>query len=112
MKTALAVLVCLVAVLATSALKQDNPNFGHKGMRMVPGKFERIFIIQFENQPFALVRNDPNFAKYAQMGVEMTNYWAVTHPSQPNVRQAILNANFNFDFSSPEWAKLIHSGVN
>ncbi len=27
---------------------------------------------------------DPNFAKYAQMGRAMLNYFAITHPSQPN----------------------------
>lgn len=85
MKIALAVAL-LVLVQAAVAIKQNNPNEGHKGFRMAPNKFDRIFIIQFENQPFALVKNDPGFAKYAKMGIHMTNYWAVTHPSQPNVR--------------------------
>lgn len=49
-----------------------------------PGSFERIFIIQFENQPEYKVISDPNFAKYAAMGTYLTNYSAITHPSQPN----------------------------
>lgn len=89
MKAALAIIACLVLVHAAYAVTPKNPNYGHKGLSMSQGKFDRIFIIQFENQPFALVKNDPNFAKYAKMGIHMTNYWAITHPSQPNVRYQI-----------------------
>jgi hypothetical protein len=84
MKAVLVLVACLLAVQAAWALTQSNPNEGHKGLAMNPGKFERIFIIQFENQPFMFVKDDPNFQKYTKMGVHLTNYYGVTHPSQPN----------------------------
>jgi hypothetical protein len=46
--------------------------------------FDRIFIMQFENHAEDEVIKDPNFAKYTQMGRGCTNYYAITHPSQPN----------------------------
>lgn len=89
MKTSAILLVAFVALqaLAFVAYARPNPNQGHTGLRMSAGKFDRIFIIQFENQPYEYVQNDPNFLKYSQMGLLLTNYYAVTHPSQPNVRR-------------------------
>ena len=45
---------------------------------------EHIFIIQFENHSDAQAKADPNFSKFAKMGTYLTNYYAVTHPSQPS----------------------------
>jgi len=61
---------------------------------MAPGRFDRIFILQFENQPNEFVVDNPNFKKYAEMGVRMTNYYGVTHPSQPNYLCQIAGDNF------------------
>lgn len=55
------------------------------GLSAPKGSFDRIFIIQFENQPFHLVEKDPNFKKAAQMGVLLTNYYGTSHPSQPSM---------------------------
>lgn len=97
MKTAVVLIVALCALqaLVHVAFARPNPNQGHTGLRMAAGKFDRIFIIQFENQPFEFVKDDPNFKKYAQMGLHMTNYFGVTHPSQPNVRPPIQLAPFS-----------------
>jgi len=38
----------------------------------------------FENHAYDEVIKDPNFSKYAKLGVQFTDYYAVTHPSQPN----------------------------
>ena len=59
--------------------------------------FDRIVILQvladlfvenshskFENHSEKEVLADPNFSKYAAAGRAMLNYFAVTHPSQPN----------------------------
>jgi hypothetical protein len=86
MKAVLFVFAAVLLVQAAFASSRVNPNAGHTGLRMAAGKFDRIFIVQFENQPFMFVKDDPNFKKYTQMGVHLTNYYAVTHPSQPNVR--------------------------
>jgi len=52
---------------------------------LVSGKwFDRIFIIMFENQAYEDVINDSNFLKFANAGLSFQNYYAITHPSQPN----------------------------
>lgn len=90
MKWIIAVFICLVAAQSALALSRGNPNSGHKGLAMSAGKFDRIFIMTFENQPWKYVKDDPNFKKYGQMGTLLTNYYAVTHPSQPNVRRLLF----------------------
>lgn len=35
-------------------------------------------------QDYKVAEKDPNFAKLAKEGIELTNYFALTHPSQPN----------------------------
>lgn len=86
MKCTLLIVATLLLAHWALGLRLDNPNGDHKGLPMAPGKFDRIFIIQFENQPYNYVKDDPFFKKYAAMGVLLTNYYGVTHPSQPNVR--------------------------
>jgi hypothetical protein len=49
-----------------------------------PHTFERIFVIVLENRDYDDVQNHPYFAALAQRGQLLTNYWALTHPSQPN----------------------------
>ncbi|KAL0089393.1 phosphoesterase [Phycomyces blakesleeanus] len=54
---------------------------------IVPGKdYDRIVIVLFENQNYADVSKDPYFSTLAakHKGVTLTNYKAITHPSQPN----------------------------
>jgi hypothetical protein len=96
----LAVLVLLFSAIIGAALASNKNGFDPKAEEelfrkysktansglggIVPGTFERIFIIQYENQPYFLVSRDPAFIKYANMGVLLTNYYAITHPSQPN----------------------------
>ncbi|KAI8868675.1 phosphoesterase-domain-containing protein [Ramicandelaber brevisporus] len=51
----------------------------------VPGKhFDRVFIVIFENMAYKNVTADPYFAGVAKQGLLLTNYFAVTHPSEPN----------------------------
>ena len=80
-----------VLVLALSVLLSA-------AVQLKPGKwFDRIVIIQvnsnlsffsphpqFENHSEKEVLADPNFSKYAAAGRAMLNYFAITHPSQPN----------------------------
>jgi len=51
----------------------------------IAGKwFDKIIIIVFENHSEAEVLKDPNFQKYTNLGRGLENYFAITHPSQPN----------------------------
>jgi len=55
-----------------------------------------FFIIQFEDAGYNLVSTDENFAKYASMGMLLTNYYALTHPSQPNYWTQVAGDYFNW----------------
>ncbi|KUI55240.1 putative acid phosphatase [Cytospora mali] len=51
----------------------------------VKGKaFDRIAIIWNENTDYDLAIGDPNLAWLAKKGITLENYFAVTHPSEPN----------------------------
>ncbi|KAI9304072.1 phosphoesterase family-domain-containing protein [Cunninghamella echinulata] len=55
--------------------------------QIVSGKhFDRVVIFIFENQDYDDVHADPYFGSLATKhnGVELTNFFATTHPSQPN----------------------------
>ncbi|KAF9484266.1 acid phosphatase [Pholiota conissans] len=52
---------------------------------VVPGVvFDRFITIWLENINFASASSDPNFAALTKQGIQLTNYFAVTHPSEPN----------------------------
>ncbi|RDA94164.1 hypothetical protein CP533_6612 [Ophiocordyceps camponoti-saundersi (nom. inval.)] len=69
----------------------------------VPGKaFDRLAIIWFENQNYEKAVGDPNFNFFAKQGIGLSNYFAVSHPSQPNYMASIAGDYFgmnNDDFS-------------
>jgi len=62
--------------------------------------FDRIVIMQFENHSEKEVLNDPNFASYSKMGRALMNYFAVTHPSQPNYWSQVAGSYFGFNDDS------------
>jgi len=63
---------------------------------VVTGKwFDYIFIIQFENHSYDEVIQDPNFTKYRNLGTIFTQYYAITHPSQPNYWCQVAGDYFN-----------------
>lgn len=52
---------------------------------LLPGKyFDHFFLIIFENQGYSDVTQNQDFMNYAQQGYLLTNFYAQTHPSQPN----------------------------
>ncbi|ORZ05233.1 phosphoesterase family-domain-containing protein [Absidia repens] len=54
---------------------------------VISGKFfDRVVIFIFENENYKEVHNDPYFGSLAAKhnGVELSNFFALTHPSQPN----------------------------
>ncbi|KAF9575033.1 hypothetical protein EC968_004530 [Mortierella alpina] len=46
--------------------------------------FDHIFIIFLENTNYALAASDANLQAFVPQGITLTNYHAVTHPSEPN----------------------------
>ena len=61
---------------------------------------QRIFIIQLENSAYTSVLANPYFANLASRGRLLNNYYAVTHPSQPNYIAEIAGDTFVTDDSS------------
>eukprot|EP01012_Entosiphon_sulcatum_P022831 TRINITY_DN27813_c0_g1_i1.p1 TRINITY_DN27813_c0_g1~~TRINITY_DN27813_c0_g1_i1.p1 ORF type:complete len:287 (+),score=79.60 TRINITY_DN27813_c0_g1_i1:29-862(+) len=67
----------------------------------VPGKhFDRIMIINFENQAYEDVIQNPDFLAMAKRGRILTNYYAITHPSQPNYMCQVSGATYVTDDSN------------
>lgn len=64
----------------------------------VEGKaFQKFFVIWLENQDYDVMAEDPNIKWLTQYGVTLTNYWALTHPSQPNYLAAVGGDYFGLD---------------
>ncbi|KXJ93514.1 acid phosphatase, partial [Microdochium bolleyi] len=64
----------------------------------VAGKvFDRYVSIWFENTNFEKARADPNFAAFAAQGILLDQFYAVTHPSQPNYIAAIAGDYFGMN---------------
>ncbi|KAG0645818.1 putative acid phosphatase [Hyphodiscus hymeniophilus] len=56
----------------------------------IPGKtFNRFVNIWLENTDFDMAAGDPSLAWVATQGITLTNYLALTHPSQPNYIGAV-----------------------
>ncbi|POR30868.1 Putative acid phosphatase [Tolypocladium paradoxum] len=77
---------------AAATAKTSSPTSCVKGKA-----FDRLAIIYFENQNYAKSYGDPNFKWFATKGITLTNYFAVTHPSQPNYMAAIAGDYFGMD---------------
>ncbi|KAJ9150133.1 Acid phosphatase [Coniochaeta hoffmannii] len=56
--------------------------------------FDRFVQIWLENTDYSLAVGDTNLAYLASKGILLTNYFAITHPSQPNYVAAV-GANTN-----------------
>ncbi|KAI0004791.1 putative acid phosphatase Pho610 [Xylariaceae sp. FL0662B] len=70
----------------------------HAAKQVVPGKaFDRIISIWLENQDFAKVVADPDFADLRRFGILQTRYYAHTHPSQPNYIASVGGDYFGLD---------------
>ncbi|KAK5069438.1 hypothetical protein LTR70_010731 [Exophiala xenobiotica] len=46
--------------------------------------FDRFYQIWLENTDYSSAASDLNVKKLSAQGITLTNYWAVTHPSEPN----------------------------
>ncbi|KAK8044433.1 acid phosphatase phoa [Apiospora rasikravindrae] len=61
----------------------------------VHGKtFDRFVQIWLENTDYDMAAGDPSLSALAKQGVTLTNYYAITHPSQPNYVAAAGGSTF------------------
>lgn len=80
----------VAAAAATAKVNSPTSN--------VPGKaFNRFVTIWLENTDYNTATADPNMAWLASQGITLSNYFAVTHPSQPNYLASICGDNFGMD---------------
>ncbi|KAJ5640076.1 uncharacterized protein N7484_007938 [Penicillium longicatenatum] len=59
--------------------------------------FNRFAQIWIENTDFQTAADDKNFAKLAKEGILLTNYFALTHPSEPNYAASAGGDAFGMD---------------
>jgi len=65
---------------------------------VVPGVvFDRFVQIWLENVDFADAVADPSLSALAKKGIELTNYFGLTHPSQPNYVASVGGDYFGMD---------------
>lgn len=59
--------------------------------------FDRFYQIWMENIDYSAAAGDPNMEALAKQGITLTNYFATTHPSEPNYCAAAGGDNFGMD---------------
>ncbi|KAF3932197.1 hypothetical protein ABW20_dc0109478 [Dactylellina cionopaga] len=64
----------------------------------VQGKsFNRFITIWLENTDYSKAAGDKNIAFFAEKGITLTNYFALTHPSEPNYVAAVSGDYYGID---------------
>ncbi|KAH7052578.1 phosphoesterase family-domain-containing protein [Linnemannia elongata] len=75
----------LITTFTHAAEPDDLSTIHHQQQQPPKGKaFDHILIILLENTNYALAASDPYLQHLSQTGILLTNYHALTHPSQPN----------------------------
>ncbi|GME74008.1 unnamed protein product [[Candida] boidinii] len=59
--------------------------------------FKRFFVIWLENTDYDKAFDEEDFQWIAEQGITLTNYWAVTHPSEPNYMASVGGDYFALD---------------
>lgn len=63
--------------------------------------FKKVVWVIFENENSTSALNQPDFKKYASLGVLFTNFFAESHPSQGNYIAMIAGSNFGVKLDLP-----------
>ncbi|KAJ5378023.1 Phosphate-repressible acid phosphatase [Penicillium cataractarum] len=66
--------------------------------------FDRFVDVWIENTDFATTAGDKNFEALAKEGILLTNYFAVTHPSEPNYCASAGGDDFGMD--NDDWHQI------
>ncbi|CDO95216.1 unnamed protein product [Kluyveromyces dobzhanskii CBS 2104] len=59
--------------------------------------FKNFYIIYLENTDYDKAAGDESLAWLATQGITLTNYWALTHPSEPNYLASVSGDYFALD---------------
>ncbi|KAF2231193.1 acid phosphatase phoa [Viridothelium virens] len=76
---------------------QATAKTAHPTSNVAGAAFQRFVVIWLENTDYDKASGDPNLAYLAQKGITLSNYFALTHPSEPNYVASIGGDNFGMD---------------
>lgn len=79
------------------SLQASNATTGHQTSSVQGKAFDRFVVIWLENTDYDKAADDSNMAKLAEQGIILTNYWALTHPSEPNYLASVGGDYFSLD---------------
>ncbi|KAG8631860.1 hypothetical protein KVT40_001000 [Elsinoe batatas] len=77
---------------AQATARTDSPTSSLKGRA-----FDRFVQVWLENTDYEAAAADPNLLWLASKGIKLTNYFGVTHPSEPNYVASVGGDNFGMD---------------
>lgn len=92
-------LLTTLLLVASATCSPTGPKYrAPKGPSNAPVKgrwFDRIVVINLENTDYGDAENQHYLKMLARQGVKLTNYHAVTHPSQPNYVTQVYGDSYN-----------------
>jgi hypothetical protein len=94
----------LVTVLAVATVAA-GPGPVRSGSR-----FEKVMIVVLENEDFTSALNQPFLGRLAREGALLSNYHAITHPSQPNYVALTAGTSSGVDSNDPVTLAIRHIG--
>ena len=83
-----------VSKTAFVAAAQATAKTTHKTSHVKGKVFDRFITIWLENTDYEKAEGDPNLHWLASKGISLSNYFAVTHPSEPNYAASHGGDNF------------------
>ena len=92
---------CAVLFLAASVASAST--------QPVP-KFKKVMMVVLENTDYAQAIQQPFLAKLASLGANLTNFYAETHPSQPNYIAMVSGSTHGVKSDSPVNLNVKHIG--
>lgn len=92
----------LALALAPAALAAVPLGYTRSPTSAVAGKsFNRFVTIWLENTDYDKAAGDPSLLWVASKGITLANYFAVTHPSEPNYVASVGGEYFGIDNDNP-----------
>ncbi|KAK5171903.1 uncharacterized protein LTR77_003540 [Saxophila tyrrhenica] len=87
--------ITLTSLAIAGAIAQ--PATTHKTSSVKGKAFDRFITVWLENTDYDKAAGDPNLSWLASQGITLSNYFGVTHPSEPNYCASHGGDNFGMD---------------
>lgn len=105
--------ICLLFLQATVSAVYANPD--SKIKHQAWSNIKHVVIIVFENTSSAAAKNQPYFKSLMSRGAFLSQYYAITHPSQPNYLALVGASTFkvtddaNYDINAKHIGNLLET---